>query len=118
CARRAFSEPGHEGHASMIDIAAYLVFFLCYALILGVVCLGLNLQWGFAGLFNVGVVGFFVVGAYAVAILSGPATPHYVGGFNLPIPLGLLAAMVAAGLVALVVGIPTLRLREDYLAIA
>jgi branched-chain amino acid transport system permease protein len=102
----------------MIDIAAYLVFFLCYALILGVVCLGLNLQWGFAGLFNVGVVGFFVVGAYAVAILSGPATQHYVGGFNLPIPVGLLAAMVAAGLVALVVGIPTLRLREDYLAIA
>jgi branched-chain amino acid transport system permease protein len=66
----------------------------------------------------VGVVGFFVVGAYAVAILSGPPAPDRVGGFDLPVPLGLLAAMLAAGLVALVVGVPTLRLREDYLAIA
>lgn len=102
----------------MIDLSAYLVFFLCLALIYGVVCLGLNLQWGFAGLFNVGVVGFFVVGAYAVAILCSPPAPDRVGGFALPVPIGLLAAMAAAGLVALVVGIPTLRLREDYLAIA
>ncbi|MFO0986933.1 MAG: branched-chain amino acid ABC transporter permease [Alphaproteobacteria bacterium] len=102
----------------MIDVAAYLVFFLCLALIYGLVCLGLNLQWGFAGLFNVGVVGFFVVGAYTVAILSSPAAADRVGGFGVPVPLALLAAMAAAGLVAFVVGIPTLRLREDYLAIA
>jgi branched-chain amino acid transport system permease protein len=102
----------------VIGVAAYLVFFLCTALIFGLVCLGLNLQWGFAGLFNVGVVGFFVVGAYAVGILCGPPDAARVGGFDLPIPLGLLAAMLAAGAVALVVGIPTLRLREDYLAIA
>lgn len=102
----------------MIDLAAYLVFFLCLALIYGLVCLGLNLQWGFAGLFNVGVVGFFIVGAYTVAILSSPAAADRVGGFDVPIPLALIAAMAAAGLVAFVVGIPTLRLREDYLAIA
>jgi branched-chain amino acid transport system permease protein len=102
----------------MIDIAAYFVFFLCLALIFGLVCLGLNLQWGFAGLFNVGVVGFFAVGAYAVAILASPAAADRVGGFGVPIPLALLAAMAAAALVAFVVGIPTLRLREDYLAIA
>src|SRR5262249_6433257 len=102
----------------MIDVAAYLVFFLCLALIFGLVSLGLNLQWGFAGLFNVGVVGFFVVGAYAVAILCGPPAAGRVGGFDVPVPLGLLAAMAAAGVVALVVGVPTLRLREDYLAIA
>jgi len=102
----------------MMDVAAYLVFFLCLALIYGIACLGLNLQWGFAGLFNVGVVGFFVVGAYAVAILTTPPHPSYAGGFDLPVPVGLLAAMAAAGLIALVVGLPTLRLREDYLAIA
>ena len=102
----------------MMNVAAYLVFFLCLALIFGLVCLGLNLQWGFAGLFNVGVVGFFAVGAYAVAILCSPPAADLVGGFNLPVPLGLVAAMAAAGMTALVVGIPTLRLREDYLAIA
>ena len=102
----------------MMGIAAYLVFFLCLALIFAVVCLGLNLQWGFAGLFNVGVVGFFAVGAYAVAILCSPPAADRVGGFDLPVPLGLVAAMAAAGVTALVVGIPTLRLREDYLAIA
>ena len=102
----------------MIGLTAYLVFFLCLALIYGLVCLGLNLQWGFAGLFNVGVVGFFVVGAYAVAILASPPAAERVGGFDLPVPIGLLAAMAASGVVAFVVGIPTLRLREDYLAIA
>jgi len=102
----------------MIGVSAYLVFFLCIALIFGIVCLGLNLQWGFAGLFNVGVVGFFVVGAYAVAILSGPPAAEQVGGFGLPLAVGFLGAMAAAGVVALAVGIPTLRLREDYLAIA
>ena len=102
----------------MSGIEAYLVFFLCQALIFAVVCLGLNLQWGFAGLFNVGVVGFFAVGAYAVSILCGPPAPEQVGGFGLPVPVGFLGAMIAAGLVALVVGLPTLRLREDYLAIA
>jgi branched-chain amino acid transport system permease protein len=102
----------------VIDLSAYLVFFLCLALIYGLVCLGLNLQWGFAGLFNVGVVGFFIVGAYTAAILCSPPAPDRVGGFDLPVPLGLLAGMAVAGLVAFVVGLPTLRLREDYLAIA
>jgi branched-chain amino acid transport system permease protein len=102
----------------MIDFAAYLVFFLCFALIYALVCLGLNLQWGFAGLFNVGVVGFFVIGAYAAAILTGPPVPGRLGGFGLPVPVGYLGAMAAAGLAAFVVGVPTLRLREDYLAIA
>jgi len=102
----------------MSGVEAYLVFFLCQALIFGLVCLGLNLQWGFAGLFNVGVVGFFAVGAYAVAILCGPAAAERVGGFDVPVPLGFLGAMLAAGLAALLIGLPTLRLREDYLAIA
>ena len=88
----------------MIDLAAYLVFFLCLALIYGLVCLGLNLQWGFAGLFNVGVVGFFVVGAYTVAILASPPVAHQIGGFDLPV-LATLGAGVIMGLAFLVNGL-------------
>ena len=100
------------------DLAAYLVFFLVIALIYALLCLGLALQWGFTGLFNVGVAGFFAVGAYASAILTGPDDPGRLGGFGLPIPLGWLGGMAAAALAALAVGALTLRLRQDYLAIA
>lgn len=102
----------------MIGILSYLVFFLIQAMVYSVVALGLNLQWGYTGLFNIGVAGFFLVGSYTFAILSGPPYTTHLGGFGLPIIVGILGAMGAAGLVAIVVGIPTLRLREDYLAIA
>ncbi len=102
----------------MIGILSYVVFFLIQALVYSIVALGLNLQWGYTGLFNIGVAGFFLVGSYTFAILSGPAYSTHLGGFGLPIIIGVLGAMAAAGIIALVVGIPTLRLREDYLAIA
>lgn len=98
-------------------LISYGVFFLAQAAIFAIVCLGLNLQWGYTGLFNIGVSGFFLVGAYAYAILCGPEYPASVGGFGLPFPAGLAGGLAAAALVAWVVGIPTLRLREDYLAI-
>ncbi len=96
---------------------SYLVFFLAQASIFAVVCLGLNLQWGYTGLFNIGVAGFFLVGAYGFAILCGPEYLMHLGGFELPYVVGLAGALVASGVIAFVVGIPTLRLREDYLAI-
>jgi branched-chain amino acid transport system permease protein len=102
----------------MIGIASYLVFFLILALIFGVAVLGLNLQWGFTGLFNAGVVGFMAVGAYTTAILIGPERAAVLGGFQLPFGVGLICGMAAAGLAALIVGIATLRLREEYLAVA
>ncbi len=101
----------------MSGIGSYLVFFGIQALVFVVVCLGLNLQWGYTGLFNIGVSGFYLVGAYAFAILCGPPYLTHLGGFGLPFVVGLLGAIVASGLIAFVVGIPTLRLREDYLAI-
>ncbi|MBW7925464.1 MAG: branched-chain amino acid ABC transporter permease [Burkholderiaceae bacterium] len=101
----------------MIGLFSYLVFFLAQASIFAVVCLGLNLQWGYTGLFNIGVAGFFLVGAYTFAILCGPEYLMHLGGFDLPFLVGLVGALVASGVVAFVVGIPTLRLREDYLAI-
>lgn len=102
----------------MTGLLSYLVFFLIQALIYALVALGLNLQWGYTGLFNIGVAGFFLVGSYTFAVLSGPAYATHLGGFGLPVAVGILGAMAMAGLIALVVGIPTLRLREDYLAIA
>jgi len=97
---------------------AYGSFFLTVAGIYALMALGLNLQWGFTGLFNVGVAGFFAVGAYATAILTGPDFPKQVGGFALPVPLGWIGALLFSGIAALVVGVPTLRLRHDYLAIS
>jgi branched-chain amino acid transport system permease protein len=101
----------------MMGIISYVVFFLIQALIFAIVCLGLNLQWGYTGLFNIGAVGFYLVGAYTFAILCGPPGSSYLGGFGLPFIVGLLGAMAIAGLVAFIAGIPTLRLRADYLAI-
>lgn len=101
----------------MIGLVSYLVFFLILALVFAVVCLGLNLQWGYTGLFNIGVSGFYLVGAYAFALLCGPPHAGLAGGWQLPYLVGLIGAVVASGVVAFIVGIPTLRLREDYLAI-
>jgi len=102
----------------MSGVIAYLVFFLIVALIFGIAVLGLNLQWGFTGLFNAGVAGFLAVGAYAMAILTGPARESVLGGFELPFIVGLCGAMLAAGACALVVGVITLRLKDEYLAVA
>ena len=101
-----------------MEIVAYLAFFLTIALTYAIICLGLNVQWGQTGVFNVGVAGFVLVGAYVSAILTTPATDARIGGFAWPIPLGWLAAMAAAAIVSLLVGWLTIRLRADYLAIA
>ncbi len=101
----------------MSGFLSYALFFTTIALSYGVATLGLNLQWGSAGLFNVGVAGFALVGAYATAwITAAPAETHW-GGFALPIPYGWAGAMAASALMAAIVGAVTLRLRADYLAI-
>ena len=101
----------------MIDTLGYLAFFLTTALTFGIVCLGLNLQWGQAGLFNVGIAGFVAIGAYTSALLTTPDTAGRFGGFDLPIAVGWAGAAVLAGLAAAGIGALTLRLRADYLAI-
>ncbi len=82
--------------------------------------LALNLQWGYTGLFNIGVIGYMGVGVYTMGILTAPANPTGAGaipGFGLPLPVGMLLGMVAAAIVGLVTALPALRLRADYLAI-
>ena len=69
-----------------LNVVSYLVFFLIIASFYSLTCLGLNIQWGFTGLFNVGIAGFFAVGAYASALVTGPRYPDTVfGGFDLPV---------------------------------
>ena len=102
----------------MIGFVSYLVFFASVASILAIAVLGLNLQWGNTGLFNGGVVAFFGAGAYGTLILGGGPQDGQLGGFGLFYPLALLGGMATAGVLAWGVGILTLRLRHDYLAIS
>jgi branched-chain amino acid transport system permease protein len=106
-------------------------FYVSIAIVFAILALGFNLQWGYTGLFNAGIAGFFLIGAYVAAmavtshadslpIVIGGVTvyPGHWGGFGLPFAVALLLAMLASGGVAALVAIPTLRLRADYLAIA
>ncbi len=102
----------------MIGVISYLAFFATMAGILAIAVLGLNLQWGTTGLFNGGVVAFFGAGAYGTMILGGRPEPGQFGGFEAPFLLAVAGGVGLAGLVAWAVGLLTLRLRHDYLAIA
>ncbi len=97
---------------------SYLIYFLTVAAILSIATQGLNLQWGYSGQFNAGVVGFIAIGGYTLAILTMPASEQLLVRWNLPFVAGIGGALLVTGLVALLVGLITLRLRSDYLAIA
>lgn len=106
-------------------ILAYLVSLAVMAGIYGVFALGLNVQWGYTGLFNIGIAGFFAIGAYTSALITTSQPEglyaEYVQqlfGLDLPFLAGLVGAGIVSGLIAFLIGFPTLRLREDYLAIA
>lgn len=106
-------------------IIAYLVALAITAGIYAVFALGLNIQWGYTGLFNIGIAGFFCVGAYTSAMITLPAPTgmyaryvHQLFGFSLPFVFGLIGAALICGIVAFMIGIVTLRLGEDYLAIS
>ncbi len=101
----------------MIDLLGYGAFFMSTALIFGLIALGLNLQWGLTGLFNVGIAGFVAIGAYTSAILTTPDAVDRIGGFGWPILLGWLGAAVVTAGAAGLTGYATLRLKSDYLAI-
>jgi branched-chain amino acid transport system permease protein len=75
-----------------------------------IVCVGLNLLIGYAGQISLGHAGFFALGGYGSAILSG--------SHGWPTALSLPVSVAAVGVLALVVGRPTLRLKGHYLAMA
>ena len=110
-------------------ILTNLGFYVSIAIVFAVLALGFNLQWGYTGLFNAGIAGFYLIGAYVAAFAITPPAPPiivggvvvfpgHLGGFSLPLPVGMVLAMLAAGATAAVVAVPALRLRADYLAIA
>jgi len=101
-----------------------LASFVVPGTILVVLSLGLNLQFGRTGLFNAGVAAFVGVGAYMFGMLTtGNVAPDqtYPGHWGPSQPMDLilaaLIAMVFSGLLGLLIAIPTIRLRADYLAI-
>jgi len=89
-------------------MAAYLTAMAISAGIYALLALGVNLSWGMAGMINLGLAGFFAVGAYATAMLTKAGAAIAVG-----IGAGALAAAITGAVVALI----TARLRADYLAI-
>ena len=96
----------------------YFVSLMTMGGIYAIMSLGLNIQWGFTGLFNVGIAGFFAIGAYVAALLTTAESAYHLGGFGLPVAVGLIAAMAVTGVISWLVGLLCIRLRSDYLAIA
>ncbi len=110
-----------------MDLAAFGTALLTLALIYGLLAIGLNLQFGFAGVLNFGYVAFFAVGAFTSALVSLPppgsdaylaAGSQYEIGLGLPVAVAFAAAGVAGALLAVLVGVTSIRLKTHYLAVA
>lgn len=99
----------------LLTYASHLAVLMA---VYGVIALGLNVQWGFAGLFNAGVAGFFAIGAYGSAILTSAPVAARIGGLEWPAPAGWAAGAALAAVAAWPIGRICLPLRSDYLAIA
>lgn len=104
---------------------AYLVSFACMAGVYAILTLGLNIQWGYTGHLNFGIAGFFAIGAFTTALFTSSmptgtlaAYTQQAFGLEMPFVVGVLVAAVISGVVALLIAVPVLRLRMDFLAIA
>jgi branched-chain amino acid transport system permease protein len=123
--RFLFNVPVFNTFPSMDTMVAMAVFAM--------MAIGLNMVVGYAGLLDLGYVAFYAIGAYTAGWLASPHFADYgislnigsvaepgilkVGGIHLSIWLVLIAAGLLAALVGVIIGLPTLRLRGDYLAI-
>lgn len=123
-------------HGNIAGAFSFYTVFLVAVGVYAIITLGLNVQWGYTGVFNFGVLAFFMVGAYTTAIIT-KGNPQgdfqdYIGGWGddlnivpalatdqwFPFVVATVASALAAGFLAFLLSFPTLRLREDYLAIA
>ncbi|MFX0204632.1 MAG: hypothetical protein ACFFDT_01505 [Candidatus Hodarchaeota archaeon] len=108
----------------------FTVDYFIYVGIFAILAISLNLESGFSGLTNFGVVAFFAIGAYTTALFTlgfpilGPSTEYSWGGVQIKNPglelhflLSLVMAIGVTGIAGYLISITTLRLREDYLAI-
>src|SRR5258706_14967887 len=87
----------------------YLIAMAVSGCLYALMALGVNMTWGLAGMVNLGLIGFFAVGAYISALLTLK--------LGLPIVVGIAAGALAAALTGSAVALITARLRGDYLAI-
>ncbi|MFD1632453.1 ABC transporter permease subunit [Haloplanus ruber] len=107
--------------------ADVVISFMLLVSIYGILSLGLNVKYGHTGLLDFGHVGFYLIGAYTAALfVLGPDDPtdftaYIIGLGNVPVvgtwPVAIAAATLLAGVIGGLVALPTIRLREDYLAI-
>jgi branched-chain amino acid transport system permease protein len=96
------TEPGNDWPLACFTMASFAL-----------IAVGLNIVIGYAGLLDLGYVAFFAVGSYTAAMLTSPDSPY----LHIPYLWTLPVAMAVAMFFGVVLGIPTLRLRGDYLAI-
>jgi len=104
----------------------YILSIINFVGIYVILAVSLNITNGFTGLFSLGHPGFMAIGGYVTAFLTFPVSrksmflelPQYLADLELPFLPALVIGGICAGLTALVVGLPVLRLRGHYLAVA
>lgn len=96
------TEPGTDWSISLFQMATYAL-----------IAVGLNVVVGYAGLLDLGYVAFFAVGSYVAAMFTSPDSPY----LHIPYLWTLPLAMAVTMFFGVLLGVPTLRLRGDYLAI-
>jgi branched-chain amino acid transport system permease protein len=96
------TEPGNDWPLACFAMATY-----------GLIAVGLNVVVGYAGLLDLGYVAFFAVGSYTAAMLTSPDSPFLKIPYLWTIPVAMAITMIFG----VILGVPTLRLRGDYLAI-
>ncbi len=89
-------------------MTGYLIYLAILVSIYTLFSLGLNLHWGYTGLLNFGHAAFMIVGAYVTVLLNLQGFPNLIAA---------LGGMIAAAIVGAIMGLATLRLRQDYLGI-
>lgn len=94
-------------------LGQYLSDVVAQVLTFALMALGLNIVVGFAGLLDLGYVAFFAIGAYTTALLTSTGNLGAGMSFWIAVPVSVAAATLAG----IILGIPVLRLRGDYLAI-
>ena len=108
---------------------SYITGILVRSAIYALVAVSMNLVTGFTGLFSLGQAGFMAIGAYTVGILTIPVAQrpavYYMNGISpviekmyMPFWAAIIAGGIFAAFCAALIGIPVLRLKSDYLAIA
>ncbi len=110
-----FAASRGDSYESFMDVATMVGIYICMGL-------GLNVVVGFAGLLDLGFVAFFAIGAYTYAIFTTPQAANFIHFIDFPLsgamfwPFILLGGLVGA-LAGVLLGIPVLRVKGDYLAI-